>query len=76
MEALRGDGETCVDAAILRRQLVVRPFNVFGLHGSLSGKILQVPRTFAREQGRTFAKLRLPCQVREFAEIGNTMIIT
>src|ERR1035441_2108335 len=75
-EALRGDRVACADAAIPHRHLAVRPFDVFGLHGSLGGKILQAPGTFALELGRTFANFRLPSQGREFAEIRETMIIT
>ena len=75
-EALRSKRERCADASILHRQLAVRPFDVFGLHGSLGGKILQVPGAFALELRRTFAKLRLPRQGRELAEIRHAVIIT
>ena len=74
-EAVRSKGERCADAAIAHRQLAVRPFDVFGLPGSLGGKILQAPGTFTLELRRSLANLPQPCQGREFAEIREAMII-
>src|ERR1700686_2713081 len=76
VEAVRDDGETCGHAAVCHRHLPVRPVDVFGLHRSLSRKILQAPGTFALELDCTFRNLRPPCEEGEFAEIRHAMIIT
>src|ERR1039457_7294195 len=74
-ETVRSDGKPCVDAAIPHRHFAVRPVDVFGLHGSLRGKILQTPRTFALELGRTLANVRLARERPEFAEIREAVVI-